>query len=380
MNKPIEDEDIYIKYLVSKHANIDLNNIIVVTRHFNTAFSKDFDLFVDIISKEVSNNPRTEIFFNHQSEGLQFAFIENMNILFNAVKEKCNISYNKFHLVSGAVNSPRLIKIYKNLCAENSWHEFPLWTDNFWETSNVPKIKDTFEMDLETKTKRILCYNGIPRIHRLASVLDMYRRNIIDKVYVSMNADQHAFDDAILIQMTRMLGANAKVYKEIWMNVKHHFPMKLTLADNIQNAYLINQDDMKLFKDTVASLVNETVFSSRDAHKYNFQDRLTHPCTFSTEKFWKTFQANHPFIVMSTPHYLKDIRHLGYRTFAPFIDESYDDVEDDELRFKMVMDEVEKICNMSDEQVYKFQQNVKPILKFNHALYKTKKPLFVRAL
>ena len=71
---------------------------------------------------------------------------------------------------------------------------------------------------------------------------------------------------------------------------------------------------------------------------------------------------------------------MGYRTFSPYIDESYDDIEDDALRFKRVMDEVERIANMTDKQVYDFQQNVKKILEFNSKMMRTKKPEFVRAL
>jgi hypothetical protein len=84
--------------------------------------------------------------------------------------------------------------------------------------------------------------------------------------------------------------------------------------------------------------------------------------------------------VLSTPHYLKGIRHLGYKTFSPYIDESYDDIEDDQLRFKKVMDEVERIANMTDDQVFNFQQQTKKILEFNLKLMKTKKPTLVRVL
>ena len=99
-----------------------------------------------------------------------------------------------------------------------------------------------------------------------------------------------------------------------------------------------------------------------------------------TEKTWKTFQATHPFIILSTPHFLGDLRGLGYKTFSPYIDESYDDVEEDGLRFKMVMDEVERFANMTDDEVHEFQNNVKDILEFNHNKLRTKKPVLYRIL
>jgi hypothetical protein len=44
------------------------------------------------------------------------------------------------------------------------------------------------------------------------------------------------------------------------------------------------------------------------------------------------------------------------------------------------MDEVERIANMSDNQVYDFQQNVKKTLEFNSKMLRTKKPEFIRVL
>ena len=379
MSTEIEDSTPYMKYLVSKHTGIPVDEIFIVTRHLNNNINNNTHLFVDFLLEKFAKNNRTKVFFNHQSEGLQHAFLENVNIIFNELIKKRKIDIEQFNIVSGAVNCPRLINVYKNVCSENSWHLFPLWTDNYWESYNTPILKP-FEIDFNPKSKRILCFNGVARIHRMAAVLEMFKRNIFDKVYVSIKTNESDLLNSNFIEMRRMIGNNVLGYPEILEKTKHLFPMGLTLADNIQNAYHINDEDRKLYKDTVVSLVNETMFTSRDPIKFDFKDRLTQPCTFATEKTWKTFQGFHPFIMLTTPHFLKDIRHLGYRTFSPYIDESYDDIENDELRFKKVMDEVERIANMSDNQVYDFQQNVKKILEFNNKMLRTKKPEFVRVL
>jgi hypothetical protein len=379
MSIEIEDENIYMKYMVSKHTGVPLDHIIVVTRHLNNSADNNTHVFVDFLLEKFIKNNRIKIYFNHQSEGLQHGFLKNVNIIFNELAKKCKINLEQFNVVSGAVNCPRLIDVYKNTCLENDWHLFPLWTDSYWETHNVPNLLP-FEIDFNPKTKRILCFNGIARVHRMASVLEMFKRNIFDKAYVSINPTPFDLTNANFLEMRRMLGDNVLGYPDILEKHKHLFPMKLTLDSDIKNAYIINDSDRKLYKDTVVSLINETMFTSKDPIKFNFRDRLTQPCTFATEKTWKAFQAFHPFIMLTTPHFLKDIRHLGYRTFSPYIDESYDDIEDDALRFKRVMDEVERIANMTDKQVYDFQQNVKKILEFNSKMMRTKKPEFVRAL
>lgn len=379
MSVEIEDGNTYMRYLVSKHTKIPVDQIVIITRHLNNSVHNNTHLFVDFLLEKFTKNNRIKVFFNHQSEGLQHAFLENVNIIFNELVKKCKINVEQFNVVSGAVSCPRLLEVYKNVCSENEWHLFPLWTDNYWETYSIPELKP-FEIDFNPKTKRILCFNGVARIHRMAAVLEMFKRNIFDKAYVSINTYQADILNSNIIEIRKMLGNTVLGYPEILEKNKHRFPMKLTLADNIQNAYHINDSDRKLYKDTVVSLIGETAFSSKDPIKYNFRDRLTQPCTFATEKTWKAFQGFHPFIMLTTPHFLKDLRHLGYRTFAPYIDESYDDIEDDQLRFKKVMDEVERIANMSDNQVYDFQQNVKKTLEFNSKMLRTKKPEFIRVL
>jgi hypothetical protein len=388
MNFHIIDPNIYQPKQLERFSGIPEKDIIIITRHLNTFISSNDEglvNFVDYIHNKFLFNKNINVFFNHQSEGLQVAFLQNVNKIINLTMEKCNIKIDQFHLISGAINCPRLIDIYKRLCTEYNLHILSLWIDNYWESNNVNDKLQPFKIDFNTKTKRILCFNGVPRIHRVASILEMYKRNIIDKAYVSVKGissdNIENWKKTILFEMTRMLGEkNTKDYVDILEKHKQDFPMKLTLTTDIANAYHINHDDRKLFNNTVLSLINETQFSSKCATRYRFIDSLTYPCTFVTEKTWKTFQAFHPFIVLSTPHFLKDLRHLGYKTFSPFIDESYDDVEEDGLRFKMVMDEVERFANMTDDQVYEFQNNVKDILEFNNKVLLTKKPAVTRIL
>jgi len=49
---------------------------------------------------------------------------------------------------------------------------------------------------------------------------------------------------------------------------------------------------------------------------------------FPTEKIGKALLSNKPFIVLSGKHYLKNLRNIGFKTFHPIIDESYDEIDD----------------------------------------------------
>lgn len=56
-----------------------------------------------------------------------------------------------------------------------------------------------------------------------------------------------------------------------------------------------------------------------------------------TEKSLKPIAAHRPFVVFGPQHVLKRLRDLGFRTFSPIIDESYDDIESPDERLKAVI-------------------------------------------
>jgi len=49
---------------------------------------------------------------------------------------------------------------------------------------------------------------------------------------------------------------------------------------------------------------------------------------FPTEKTGKPMMCNKPFIVLGSKHFLKNLRKIGFKTFHPIIDESYDEIDD----------------------------------------------------
>ena len=56
---------------------------------------------------------------------------------------------------------------------------------------------------------------------------------------------------------------------------------------------------------------------------------------FITEKTTKPIRAGIPFVIVGGHHFLKRLRKMGFKTFSPLIDESYDNEIDDEKRIQM---------------------------------------------
>ena len=58
---------------------------------------------------------------------------------------------------------------------------------------------------------------------------------------------------------------------------------------------------------------------------------------YPSEKTWKPIAAQQLFVVIACKHYLRRLRHMGFKTFHPFIDESYDDIDNMDTRVSTAM-------------------------------------------
>jgi hypothetical protein len=118
-----------------------------------------------------------------------------------------------------------------------------------------------------------------------------------------------------------------------------------------------------LYENSIVSVVNETTF---------YQGDNPNESRFLSEKIFKPIAVGHPFIFLTVPKSLEVLKSLGYKTFHPYINESYDDEFDNCTRMLKILKEVERISNFTDEEVKEFIKNVKPICDYNQELLKKK--------
>jgi hypothetical protein len=93
----------------------------------------------------------------------------------------------------------------------------------------------------------------------------------------------------------------------------------------------------ELFCNTAYSIVAET----------NFDNRLV----FCTEKIAKPIIARRLFVVFSGYRFLEYLHKLGFKTFGHVIDESYDLIEDNDLRYAQAFEQVKRLCSMPQEEI-----------------------------
>ena len=83
---------------------------------------------------------------------------------------------------------------------------------------------------------------------------------------------------------------------------------------------------------------------------------------FYTEKIVKPILAERLFVVFSGQNYLRNLRSLGFKTFDGIINESYDDIEDTELRFQEVFKQMKYLFSHSQQEIL---DKIKPITEHN---------------
>ena len=69
--------------------------------------------------------------------------------------------------------------------------------------------------------------------------------------------------------------------------------------------------------------------------------------------------------MISAPFTLKKLHELKFKTFHPFIDESYDNEPDNTKRINMIFDELDKFKEKSIEELREWWKDIIPILEYN---------------
>ena len=92
---------------------------------------------------------------------------------------------------------------------------------------------------------------------------------------------------------------------------------------------------------------------------------------FLSEKIYKGIRTRKPFIVFGVSGILQALRDQGFKTFFPFIDESYDDIKDYDERFNLFLESINKLLLKSEKEMLEFKLETDSIVKHNFENLKT---------
>lgn len=94
-------------------------------------------------------------------------------------------------------------------------------------------------------------------------------------------------------------------------------------------------------------------------------------CGWWTEKTAKCLYTGKPFLLLGTQGQLVKLHELGFKTFSPWIDESYDQESNTDRRFDMIQAEIRRISKLQSSEKEIFINELNEIADYNKNNYRT---------
>lgn len=360
---------ICIPHFMDEFANHD-GNIVSLTCF--PPYPKTEESF-NFIKKYITDNLRdsnTKIFFDNLYEGHVISCILGIHKIIDSL----NIDPRNVYFFTGGIEAQ---KQYDQYCDKHGiLNRINIRVLLVWErhlSYRLPEQMNEPVYSITNKEKIFLSFNRMARKHRVALLGLLYSRQLVDKGFYSFFTKAWG-NTPITYTLDQLFGMlSSDNFEKIKYNINVNypkFPLLLNTESADENANYVKNDDEFYYANSYFSLVTETFFFQEpNADEKIYEENSV----FFSEKIFKPIVCKHPFIQLNRPHALEYLRKIGYKTFHPYIDESYDRIEDDELRMIAIINEVERLSNQSPEEWIEWQKNVAPIVEHNYSVIKSKK-------
>lgn len=279
--------------------------------------------------KEYNINPKQIIYVtgNLEETNQYKVWVKNNNI----VDQMCIVPYTHFECMIHETKENR-VRIDRLP---------PLYTF----TEHVKYKKENINL-----IKTYNCLQKRPRAHRAWMFKGLVENNLLDYGINSMNKFQQ--DDTYYLDKV--------MTEQEYNNLKKYIPM-IPPTDNASEV------ELKYFSDASSgiypALFNEQVLLDTWMSVVSEASFNENTC-FISEKTFKPIAAYHPFIVLGNKFTLKNLKEMGYKTFHPFIDESYDELDTWE-RMDFILKEITRINSFTVEEKLQWYMNMEDILNHN---------------
>jgi len=212
-----------------------------------------------------------------------------------------------------------------------------------------------------------ITYNRIvidDRSYRIYFVSLLKETELLDKGLVSFSVADDLFDDwrDEISQPDSKLSKQAKQHVEQHLlNIDKLIIDKPTVhgsaSANIPRTldiYVPPVFDKPVDIDSFWHIVTETVFYYEKLHL--------------TEKIFKPIVSKQPFMLLAAPGNLAYLKSYGFKTFDSVIDESYDNIVDNDARIEAVVKQLHWYCSLTPGEKTDIIRQLEPVIQhnFNH--------------
>ena len=230
---------------------------------------------------------------------------------------------------------------------------------NGWrQYSNSCTIASANDITLNIRDKKFLMLNRRLRPHRILSIIIFKYLNILDNFLISYDFNKMQVFDLYEHHLEGYVGIfyNSKELYQIFDNFLIHNPVSIIDFDELEDVWGFNFENKEPYLNSYIHITAETNFFERGG--------------YFSEKTWKPMAHLQPFIFMGPANGLEQIKSLGFKTFSPFIDESYDNEKDPILRFKMILDEIKRLSELPIEKIHEWYHSIlENTLIYNQQLF-----------
>lgn len=357
-------------YLVEPFANLD--------HALGTEHSYNKKAFVEYMSNKALTelkNPNNNFYciVNFCNEGTLNG--HTFDYLYN-ICERYNIPYHKLIFVIAAAD---LEELHERYCVKKNIKENERIKVFYWTWSIREKVDEALEIlnddhgrrinfltrekssivdysdldDSKIRNKKFIMFNRRMREQRVL-LISLLGKSFIEKNYISYDF-AHACDEAhIDFFIPRIDESLVNHGLENMRELLLELPKSKIDFDDVINTMGFGCEDKGPYLDSYIHILSETNFSE--------------PGVYFSEKTWKPIINLQPFISVNYYNSLHYLKSLGLKTFSPFIDESYDLIEDDTKRMEAIYKEIIRLNSLPIGEIHEWYYSIIDDLKYNREI------------
>lgn len=231
--------------------------------------------------------------------------------------------------------------IVRGLYPKNNWYQkyidqgYKVINDDLWD-QYVDNSYSVIENNmLKIRNKNWIWYNESLWWQHLGYHNYQQNKNPIKHFLLLMN-QQRPHRDSLFKNLQDYL--NKSIYSYIAQGVQIEDDLEITHGDWQRHM------SPRWFDETAFSIVAESMMSPSHAPTDNLGE------VFISEKTFKPIAFKHPFIIAGTCGLLSYLKEQGFATYDHVIDESYDIINDQNVRLQKVIDEIKRL--ILDEETF----------------------------
>ena len=201
-------------------------------------------------------------------------------------------------------------------------------------------------------SKVFISFNNLineKRSYRLTLISMLLQRDLQQFGYISMTQQDTA--QKIKKELFSLHSLLSKESKYLIFKTLLPDPPSLIIDTDFTTGTLSANDVQDILSLGLFHIVTETIFYDEKLHL--------------TEKIFKPIVARRPFILVGAPGNLAYLKSYGFRTFDRWIDESYDLEQDPDQRLVKIVNEIDKLCKLSEWELVQMYNEMQEILEYN---------------